>query len=153
MNTRFKRNEDALRERKWKIVDAAGVPVGRVASEVASLIRGKNKVDFTPHVDGGDFVVVINASKVVFTGNKASQKKYYWHTGYIGGIKEIVAQDLLDKNPGKVIKNAVKGMLPGGVLGHRLIEKLKVYADDKHPHAAQKPEKVSLQYIKQAVNN
>jgi large subunit ribosomal protein L13 len=125
--------------RKWRIVDATGIPVGRLASEVAALIRGKHKVEFTPHIDGGDFVVVVNADKVAFTGNKAETKTYWHHTGFFGGIKGIKAGDLLAQNPVKVIELAVKGMLPKGPLGRAVGTKLKVYSGPNHPHAAQQP--------------
>lgn len=128
---------------RWHIVDAAGVPLGRLASEVAMLIRGKNKATFTPHTDGGDFVVVINASQIVFTGNKAETKTYWSHSGYLGGIKGIQAKKLLNENPQRVIELAVRGMLPKGPLGRRLHHKLKIYAGSEHPHAAQRP----VQYV------
>jgi large subunit ribosomal protein L13 len=130
--------------RKWRIVDATGVPVGRLASKVATLLRGKDKPEFTPHVDGGDFVVVVNAEKVVFTGGKAKKKMYYHHSGYIGGIKSELASTLLQRMPERVIRNAVEGMLPSGILGHRIATKLKVYRGAKHPHSAQKPESVNF---------
>lgn len=139
MGTFFQSSEEAEKARKWLVVDAAGVPLGRIASEIARLVRGKHKPQFTKHVDGGDFVIVLNASKVRLTGKKLQQKKYYRHTGYIGGLKEIVAADLLRKDPEQVIKHAVQGMLPRGPLGRRLINKVKVYSGSEHPHAAQLP--------------
>ena len=139
MKSFIQRNEDALESRKWILVDAEGVPVGRLASEVASIIRGKNKVTFTPHVDGGDFVVVINAEKVKFTGNKLETKVYYDHTTYIGGLKTRTAKEMLESKPEQVIKRAVEGMLPSGPLGFGMATKLKIYVGSEHPHAAQKP--------------
>ena len=131
-------------ERKWWIVDLEGKTVGRAASEIATLLRGKHKPTFTPHVDTGDFVVCINADKVVFTGNKLEQKNYYHHSGYPGGLKSITAKDLLEKDPTAVMQAAVKGMLPKNKLGRQVIKKLKVYAADTHPHEAQKPETYEL---------
>ena len=131
-------------ERKWWIVDLEGKTVGRAASEIATLLRGKHKPIFTPHVDTGDFVVCINADKVVFTGNKLDQKNYYHHSGYPGGLKSITAKDLLEKDPTAVMQAAVKGMLPKNKLGRQVIKKLKVYAADTHPHEAQKPETYEL---------
>ncbi|MEC9397766.1 MAG: 50S ribosomal protein L13 [Myxococcota bacterium] len=131
-------------ERKWWVVDLEGKTVGRAATEIATLLRGKHKPIFTPHVDTGDFVVCINADKVVFTGNKLEQKNYYHHSGYPGGLKSITAKGLLDKDPEAVIQAAVKGMLPKNKLGRQIIKKLKVYAADTHPHEAQKPETYEL---------
>lgn len=127
-------------ERKWLIVDAAGQTLGRLASEVASLIRGKHKPQFTPHIDTGDFVVVINAEKIVLTGKKLQQKKYYRHSGYPGGLRTTTAQEMLNTKPERIIELAVKGMLPKNKLGHQMQTKLKVYAGAEHPHAAQLPE-------------
>lgn len=131
-------------ERKWWVVDLEGKTVGRAATEIATLLRGKHKPIFTPHVDTGDFVVCINADKVVFTGNKLEQKNYYHHSGYPGGLKSITAKELLEKDPTAVIHAAVKGMLPKNKLGRQIIKKLKVYAADTHPHEAQKPETFEL---------
>ncbi len=131
-------------ERKWLVVDAAGQTLGRLASEVAALIRGKHKPEFTPHVDTGDFVVVINADKIVLTGKKLQQKKYYTHSHYPGGLKTTTAQEMLNKKPARIIELAVKGMLPHNKLGHQLQGKLKVYAGAEHPHAAQQPEVYEL---------
>ena len=150
MSTFFQTAEDAATQRKWVVVDAAGIAVGRVASEVALLIRGKDDPKYTPHVDGGKFVIVLNADKAVFTGKKATDKRYYRHTGFIGGIKETVAGHMLESNPERVIKKAVEGMLPGGILGHRMIGKLKVYRGEVHPHAAQGPVKHELRSKKAA---
>jgi len=125
---------------KWCIVDADGATLGRLASAVAHRLRGKHNPLFTPHVDTGDWVIVINADKVVLTGRKMEQKKYYRHSGYIGGLKEISAKKLMEKRPEDLIRFAVKGMLPKNKLGRRLYQKLKVYRGDQHPHEAQQPE-------------
>ncbi|MBW2260570.1 MAG: 50S ribosomal protein L13 [Deltaproteobacteria bacterium] len=131
-------------ERNWVIVDAAGKPLGRIATEVALMLRGKRKPTFTPHVDTGDFVVVVNARKVLLTGNKLADKVYYRHSAWVGSLKETTAGELLDKHPDRVIKFAVKGMLPKNKLGRKLLTKLKVYAGSDHPHGAQKPQPVKL---------
>jgi large subunit ribosomal protein L13 len=135
---------DAQATRKWWVIDANNQPLGRVATRVATILRGKNKVTFTPHVDTGDFVVVINANKVRLTGRKAAQKHYYRHSGYPGGIRAVSFQTVIGKHPELPIEQAVKGMLPKNVLGRQLITKLKVYGSDKHPHAAQKPEQITI---------
>ena len=127
---------------KWYIVDAKGAVLGRLASLIASRLRGKHNPLFTPHVDTGDSVVVINAEKIVLTGRKLDQKCYYRHSGYIGGLKTITAKKLLEKRPEDLIRFAVKGMLPKNRLGSKLFKKLKVYTGDKHPHIAQQPEAV-----------
>jgi large subunit ribosomal protein L13 len=127
-------------ERKWYVIDATGQTLGRLSSEVASILRGKHKAIYTPHVDTGDFVIVINASKIRLTGNKLSQKKLRWYTGYPGGLKEIDYGTLLQKKPEKMIETAVKGMLPHNRLGQAMYKKLKVYRGSEHPHQAQKPE-------------
>lgn len=127
-------------ERKWYVIDAEGKVLGRLASEIASVLRGKKKPIFTPHVDCGDFVIVINADKVVLTGDKLNQKIHAYHTGYPGGRKEVVYAEMMAKRPEKVIELAVKGMLPKSRLGRQMIKKLKVYAGPEHPHAAQAPE-------------
>ena len=127
-------------DRKWYIVDAAGKAVGRVAAEVAKVLRGKHKPTFTPHMDTGDHVIVINASQLVFTGNKATQKTYFRHSGYHSGAKYTVAGKLLASRPERVMEMAVKGMLPKNRLGADMYRKLKVYAGAEHPHAAQQPE-------------
>ncbi len=137
-------SEAALADRKWHVVDVAGLTLGRAITTVATLIRGKHKPTFTPHVDSGDFVVVINASKVVLTGNKMEGKLYYKHTLFPGGIKSFTAEQLIARNPKEVIERAVWGMLPKGALGRKMIKKLKVYAGDKHPHAAQKPTETKI---------
>lgn len=127
-------------ERKWYVIDAKDKILGRLAAEAARILRGKHKPQFTPHVDTGDFVIIINADKVRLTGKKLRQKKYYWHTGYPGGIKAIDYKTLLQKNPEKAVRKAVEGMLPHNRLGSRLAKKLKVYRGSTHPHEAQKPE-------------
>ncbi len=127
-------------ERKWYVVDAAGKRVGRLATEIATVLRGKHKPEYTPHVDTGDFVVVINADKVVFSGNKMEKKFYYRHSGYPGGLKAVKAADMLQKYPERIMEKAVRGMLPHNRLGDDQYRKLKVYAGSEHPHAAQKPE-------------
>ena len=132
-------NPDKI-ERKWYVVDAEGCTLGRLASEVASVLRGKNKPVFTPHVDTGDYVIVINAEKIKVTGKKLDQKIYYSHSDYVGGMKETTLREMMNKKPEKVIELAVKGMLPKGPLGRQMIKKLHVYAGAEHPHAAQKPE-------------
>jgi len=127
-------------ERKWYIVDAEGQTLGRVASEVAALLRGKMKPEFTPHVDTGDFVIVINAAKVKLSGNKLKNKIYYTHSLYPGGLKKTTAGEMLAKKPERMFEIAVKGMLPKNSLGRKMFTKLKVYAGPEHPHAAQQPE-------------
>ena len=127
-------------DRKWYVVDASGQTLGRLASEVASVLRGKNKPIFTPHMDCGDYVIIINAEKVVVTGKKLDQKIYSHHSGFIGGLKETTLRDMLQKKPEQVVELAVKGMLPKGPLGRQMYTKLHVYAGAEHPHAAQKPE-------------
>lgn len=127
-------------QRKWYVVDAEGVVLGRLASQVASILRGKNKPTYTPHVDTGDYVIVLNADKVVLTGKKLDQKVYYKHSGYTGGLKETVYRRLVAEKPEFVIQHAVTGMLPKGSLGRKMAKKLKVYAGTEHEHAAQQPE-------------
>ena len=131
-------------ERKWYVVDADGKTLGRLASEVASVLRGKNKPTFTPHVDCGDYVIVINAEKVAVTGKKRAEKIYKKHTGYPGGLREITFDKLQQKKPEEIIRHAVKGMLPDGKLGRQMFKKLKVYAGAEHPHTAQKPETLEI---------
>ncbi|OGP75006.1 MAG: 50S ribosomal protein L13 [Deltaproteobacteria bacterium RBG_16_49_23] len=126
-------------EHQWYLVDAEGKVLGRLASELAKILRGKNKPIYTPHVDTGDFVIVVNAGKVALTGKKLKDKIYYHHTGYPGGIREMNAEKLLAKKPTEMIRIAVKGMLPKNSLGRQVIQKLKIYAGAKHPHEAQKP--------------
>ncbi len=131
-------------QRGWVVVDAEDAVLGRLASRVACIIRGKDKPVFTPHVDTGDFVIVVNAEKVRLTGNKLDQKFYYRHSGYPGGIKGVSARDLLQKKPEMLVRNAVRGMLPKNRLGRQMIGKLKIYAGPEHPHEAQQPRKVSI---------
>ena len=127
-------------ERKWYIIDAANKPLGRVATEAAKLLRGKHKPTYTPHMDMGDHVIIINVKDVILTGNKLNNKTYRHHSGYIGGLKEISAKDMLEKNPEKAMMLAVKGMLPHNSLGRQSLKKLRVYAGSEHENAAQKPE-------------
>ena len=131
-------------ERKWYLVDASGKTLGRLSSQVAAILRGKNKPTFTPHIDTGDFVVVINADKIKVTGKKLSDKIYYSHSDYPGGMRETNLAEMLAKKPEKVIELAVKGMLPTGPLGRQMLTKLHVYAGAEHPHAAQKPEALEI---------
>ena len=131
-------------ERKWYVVDAAGVPLGRLASRVASVLRGKNKPTYTPNVDTGDFVIVINTDKTVLTGKKLENKFYRYHTGYIGGLKEISYKKMMEEKSDLAVYEAVKGMLPKNSLGRTMLKKLKVYKGAEHNHAAQKPEVLKL---------
>ena len=127
-------------ERKWYVVDAAGKPLGKVATEVAKLLRGKHKATYTPHVDCGDFVIVINAAKSVLTGKKAEQKYYRHHTGWVGGLKEVQYSTLMEKNPEFAFELAVKGMIPNNVIGRSAMTRLHIFAGAEHNHQAQKPE-------------
>ena len=136
--TKSTRKDDV--ERKWYVVDADGETVGRICSKIAHVLKGKHKPSYTPHVDCGDHVVVINAGKVRFTGKKLAQKEYIYHTGYPGGQRKVVAANLLAAKPHEVVEKAVRGMLPKNKLGRKLIKKLFVYAGSEHPHQAQKPE-------------
>jgi large subunit ribosomal protein L13 len=131
-------------EKKWFLIDAKDKVVGRLATQIATRLRGKHKPIFTPHADTGDFVVVVNADKVVLTGRKWAQKKYYRHSGYTGGLKEITAEKMLQKKPEDILKFAVKGMLPRNSLGRRQLKKLKIYAGPDHPHQAQQPENLEI---------
>ena len=131
-------------DRKWYVVDAEGKTLGRLASEVAKVLRGKNKAIFTPHIDTGDYVIVINAEKIAVTGKKLDQKIYYHHSDYVGGMKETTLKEMMEKKPERVIELAVKGMLPKGPLGRQMYTKLHVYAGAEHPHAAQKPETLTF---------
>ena len=142
MNT-FMANPDKL-DRKWYVVDATGCTLGRLSSEVARVLRGKNKTCFTPHVDCGDYVIVVNADKIKVSGKKLDQKIYYHHSDYVGGMKETTLKELLAKKPERVIEFAVKGMLPKGPLGRKMYTKLHVYAGPEHNHAAQKPEVMTI---------
>lgn len=131
-------------QRAWHVVDADGLVLGRLATEVARVLRGKHKPIFAPHVDTGDFVVIVNASKVVMTSNKAEKKVVYRHSGYPGGLKEQRYSDLLDKNPEEAVRRAVRGMLPKNTLGRNMLKKLKVYSGPEHPHQAQQPQTLDL---------
>ncbi len=137
MTTFMQKKEDV--SRKWYIIDAENIPLGRVATKAAHILRGKNKVTFTPHVDGGDFVIIKNVSKVVLTGKKLEDKKYYNHSGYPGGLRVRSAKDMIERYPVEMMERAVKGMLPKGRLGRQMYKKLFVYAGDEHKHEAQKP--------------
>jgi large subunit ribosomal protein L13 len=134
----------ATAERKWYIIDAAGKPLGRVAAKVASILRGKNKPTFTPSQETGDYVIVVNADKVVVTGRKRQNKMYYHHTGFPGGIKGFNFAELIDRNPVSPMEIAIRGMLPKGPLGRKLFKNVKVYAGPNHPHAAQMPMAIDL---------
>ena len=136
-------NPDKI-ERKWYVVDAEGCTLGRLASGVASVLRGKNKPQFTPHVDTGDYVIVVNADKIKVTGKKMDQKIYYNHSDYVGGMKETTLKEMMAKKPEKVVELAVKGMLPKGPLGRQMYKKLFVYAGSEHKHEAQKPEALTF---------
>ena len=131
-------------ERKWYVVDAEGKTLGRLASEVANVLRGKNKPTYTPHIDTGDYVIVVNAEKIQVTGTKLDQKIYYHHSEYVGGMKEATLREMMQKKPEFVITHAVKGMLPKGPLGRQMLKKLHVYAGPEHNHAAQKPETLDI---------
>ena len=143
--------EQAQSGRRWHIIDVAGLTLGRAATQIASLLRGKHKTSFTPHHDSGDFVVVTNAKKIILTGNKLEDKLYYHHTLYMGGLRSKPAKEMLDSKPEEVIERAVWGMLPKGPLGRVIIKKLKVYPGTKHPHAAQQPVERKLAPMKKMV--
>ena len=136
----------STRERKWKVVDDTGHTLGRLSSEIASIVRGKNKPTFTPHIDTGDYVIVVNADKIKVTGKKMDQKIYYNHSDYVGGMKETTLKEKMAKKPEDVIRLAVKGMLPKGPLGRSMITKLHIYAGPEHNHQAQKPEVLEIKY-------
>jgi len=144
MRTFVAKPKDAASQRKWWVIDAQNQPLGRVASRVATLLRGKHKAEFTPNVDVGDFVIVVNATQIKVTGDKADQKLYYRHSGYPGGITERTYSELLAKKPDAPLTLAVRGMLPKNVLGRQLIKKLKVYPTGQHPHVAQQPQAFTL---------
>jgi len=133
-------------ERKWYVVDATGHTLGRLSSEIAKILRGKNKPTYTPHIDTGDYVIVVNADKIQVTGKKLDQKIYYNHSDYVGGMRETTLREKMDKKPEDVITLAVKGMLPKGPLGRQMIKKLHVYAGPDHEQAAQKPEVLEIKY-------
>jgi len=140
--TQVAKKEDVTRD--WYLVDVDNKVLGRVATQIANVLRGKNKPTFTPSVDTGDFVVVVNAAKIALTGKKLSDKTYYAHSGYVGGLKEISAGKLIDKKPEDLIKKAVKGMLPKNKLARHMLKKLKIYAGEAHPHAAQQPKNLNI---------
>ena len=142
MKTISAREQDI--ERDWYVVDAQGQTLGRLATRVATILRGKHKPNYTPHVDCGDYVIIVNAEKIHVTGQKMSQKKYYRHSGYPGGLKQITLRDQLQKFPNRVLESAVRGMLPRNRLGRRMFKKLKVYAGAEHPHEAQQPKLMEL---------
>ena len=133
-------------ERKWYVVDASGLTLGRLSSEVAKILRGKNKPIYTPFMDTGDYVIIINADKIAVTGKKMDQKVYRHHTGYIGGLKEVTLKKMLETKPTEVVRHAVKGMLPKNALGRKMMKKLRVYAGSEHGHEAQKPEVLEIKY-------
>ena len=139
-NTYMQRKEDVVRD--WYVIDAEGMTLGRLATKVATVLRGKHKPTYTPHIDGGDNVIVVNAEKVNLTGNKLDDKIYYNHSGYTGGLRERTAREMIEKYPVEMIERAVKGMLPKGRLGRQMYKKLFVYAGSEHPHAAQKPKEM-----------
>ncbi|GAB3272071.1 50S ribosomal protein L13 [Kineosporia babensis] len=136
-------------DRRWHVIDASDVVLGRLATQAATLLRGKHKPTFAPHVDTGDFVIIINADKVALTGNKAAQKKAYRHSGYPGGLRSVTYTELLEKNPERAVEKAIRGMLPKNSLGREVLGKLKVYAGPEHPHAAQQPVPFEITQIAQ----
>ena len=145
MNNTFMANPDQI-ERKWYVVDADGVTLGRLAAEVASILRGKNKPEFTPFVDTGDYVIIVNAAKVKVTGKKLDQKIYFRHSEYVGGVKTATLREMMAKKPELVVEHAVRGMCPKGALGTKMFKKLHVYAGPEHEQAAQKPEPLTLKF-------
>ena len=144
MSTYFPSGKDLAGRRKWYVVDASGKTLGRLATQLAFRLRGKHKPQYTPHVDTGDHIIVLNADKIAVTGNKLADKTYYWHTGAIGGIKSRTLDKMLQQHPERVIEIAVKGMLPKNPLGRAMFKKLHVFTGDKHPHAAQQPKPLDL---------
>ncbi len=142
MKTIFAKNTDVVK--KWHVIDADGIVVGRLASRVAVILRGKNKPIYTPHADTGDFVIIVNADKVRFTGNKLEKKEYYHHSGYPGGIKKKTAKEIMKISPERIIFSAVRGMLPQNKLGRQQLRKLKIYSGAEHPHKAQNPEQLNI---------
>lgn len=142
MKTYMQRKEDVVRD--WYVVDAEGETLGRLASKVANVLRGKHKPTYTPHVDGGDYVIVVNAEKVILTGNKLNNKIYYNHSRYTGGLRERTAKEMVEKYPVEMVERAVKGMLPKGRLGRQMYKKLFVYAGENHPHSAQQPKALEV---------
>lgn len=151
--TYFQTKAEALKDNKWLLIDAAGVPLGRLASEVATLLKGKHKRTFTPHLACGDFVVVLNASKVALSGDKREAAIRRHHTGYMGGLKEIKVSAILERAPEKLVRMAVRGMFHKSALTHQIMQKLKVYAGENHPHGAQKPAKYSLRCVRNAAKS
>ena len=147
--TEFEKKETVVPT--WYLIDAEGLPVGRVATMVAHILRGKHRADYTPHIDMGDHIVIVNAEKITFTGRKMFQKKYYHHTGYPGGLKEITAEHQLEKHPDRVLMLAVKGMLPKNRLGRKLMKKIRIYAGTSHDHSAQQPIKIDVTEDKRIV--
>ena len=133
------------RTREWLLVDAAGLTLGRLATQLATILRGKHKAEFTPHIDTGDFIVVVNAEKIIVTGNKRKEKVYYRHTGYPGGIRSRTLEEMLDRRPEEVIRKAVRGMLPRTKLGRTQLLKMKIYAGPEHPHEAQNPRPLQIE--------
>ncbi len=144
MKTRSTPTAEAIANRKWFVVDLDGEVLGRAAARIAHVLRGKHKPTYTPHIDDGDYVIVVNAEKVKLTGNKVAQKMYWRHTGFVGGIKGLTAEKMLERDPGHLITKAVKGMLPSGPLGRAMLKKMKVHAGPDHGHEAQQPEKLDL---------
>ena len=142
MKTYMQRKEDVTRT--WYVVDAEGQTLGRLASKVANVLRGKHKPTYTPHIDGGDYVIVVNANKVVLTGNKLNDKMYYNHSRYTGGLRERTAKEMIENYPVEMVERAVKGMLPKGRLGRQMYKKLFVYAEGNHPHSAQMPKEMKV---------
>ena len=142
MKSYMQKNETV--ERKWYVIDAEGKPLGRVASKAAHMLRGKHKPTFTPHIDCGDYIIIVNAEKVLLTGNKLNDKKYYNHSMYAGGLRERTAKEMIERYPEEMIERAVKGMLPKGRLGRQMYKKLFVYAGPEHKHKAQKPTVIEL---------
>jgi len=135
-------------QREWLLVDAANMPIGRLASQVASILRGKHKPTFTPHADTGDFVVIINTDKVVLTGNKLEDKYYFSHSGYVGKEKMVQAKDMIEKRSDRAVEHAIKGMLPKNSLGRDMFRKVKVYKNEVHPHEAQQPKLITLKGVR-----
>ncbi|WP_347297964.1 50S ribosomal protein L13 [Dolosigranulum savutiense] len=146
MRTTYMAKESDI-ERKWHVVDATGIPLGRLSAAVAKILRGKHKPTYTPHVDTGDYVIILNASNVKLTGNKASDKIYSRHTGYPGGLKQISAGELRERKPERLVELSIKGMLPNGPLGRKQAKKLFVYADGEHKHQAQQPQELDIKNL------
>lgn len=142
--TQFVSNEEALKSKKWYLLDASGKTLGRFASEIANILRGKHKTDYTPNVDTGDYVVVINAEKILVSGNKSAQKEYRYYTGHIGGLRAVAYEKMKEKHPDRIIEHAVKGMVPRTRLGRKQMKKLRIFAGSQHDLAAQKPIAVNI---------